>query len=79
MNGCTKPPPGWACTRGPDHPGACAAHKSGDDAPVPEVNTWDDMQRWIAIHHRMLVKDAARMTRIEERLDRLERPYWRRR
>ena len=25
MDECTKPPFGWRCTRGPGHPGPCAA------------------------------------------------------
>ena len=25
MDECTKPPVGWRCTRGPGHPGSCAA------------------------------------------------------
>ena len=25
MDECTKPPIGWRCTRGPGHPGPCAA------------------------------------------------------
>lgn len=31
---CPLPPPGWACTRVPGHPGPCAAVSSGIVAPV---------------------------------------------
>lgn len=76
---CTKPPPGWTCSRDDDHPGACAARREEPSIPVPQATTLEEGAKWIDIHHRMLVQDARRMSRIEERLRRLETPWWRRR
>lgn len=75
---CTRPPTGWTCSRYEGHPGPCAARPVPDEEPVPRVTGIPDAAHWIAILHRRSVADAERMSRIEERLRRLETPRWRR-
>lgn len=75
---CTKPPPGWVCTRTADHWGPCAASPEQEETPTPDITSLPEAERWIGIHQRMLVNDTERMSRIEERLRHLEsRPWWR--
>lgn len=44
---------------------------------VPAVDTIEDAQFWLGVHHRASVRDAERMNVIEARLDLLETPWWR--
>jgi len=44
----------------------------------PTIESIEQAEMWIGVHHAWGIKDAERMNRIEDRLARLEQPWWRR-
>ncbi len=59
----------------PDEPYEHNRRTVKDQRPI--VTTVKGAEQWIGILHHRTVQDAQRMNRIEERLRRLERPWWR--
>lgn len=59
------------------------ANMTGDREPgsIVEQSVNDkglaEAAKWLGVHQRYGIQDAQRMNRIEERLRRLERPWWR--